>query len=36
LQYKEEDVTNEIKNKGYLDKDGGFQGVGIKVFANGQ
>ncbi len=34
MQYKEKDVTNEIKIKGYVDQVGQFQGVGIRVAAN--
>jgi hypothetical protein len=35
LKYIEEEVDEELTYKGYVDKDGNWEGVGIRIFTNG-
>ena len=35
LKYKEKELKNGKKYKGYLNKDGDFEGVGIRISPNG-
>ena len=35
LQYEEKEFKTGVKYKGYLNKDGDFEGVGIRISPNG-
>jgi hypothetical protein len=36
LQYTEEQVDEDVTYKGYVDKDGNWEGVGIRIWLDGE